>query len=104
MQQVRGGVVDGMGHAMFSNLTFKDGSADQRNFNTFRLIRLKEVPDVEVYFVDNGIDPTGLGEPALPPTGAAVANAIFNATGKRLHNQPFVLQEELKGVKLGDRL
>ena len=103
-QQVRGGVVDGMGHAMFSNLTFKDGAAEQRNFNSFRLIRLKEVPDVDVHFIDNGIDPTGLGEPALPPTGAAVANAIFKATGKRLRNQPFVLQEELKGVKLGDRL
>lgn len=103
-QQVRGGVVDGMGHAMFSNLTFKDGAAEQRNFNTFRLIRLKEVPDVDVHFVDNGIDPTGLGEPALPPTGAAVANAIFKATGKRLRSQPFVLQQELKGVKLGDRM
>lgn len=103
-QQVRGGVVDGMGHAMFSNLTFKDGAAEQRNFNAYRLIRLKEVPEIDVHFVDNGIDPTGLGEPALPPTGAAIANAIFKATGKRLHNQPFVLQEELKGVKLGDRL
>jgi isoquinoline 1-oxidoreductase beta subunit len=103
-QQVRGGVTDGMGHAMFSNLTFKDGATDQRNFNAFRLIRLKEVPDIDVHFVDNGIDPTGLGEPALPPTGAAVANALFKATGKRLRNQPFALQEELKGVKLGDRL
>lgn len=103
-QQVRGGVVDGMGHAMFSNLTFKDGAAEQRNFNAYRMIRLKEVPEIDVHFVDNGIDPTGLGEPALPPTGAAVANAIFKATGKRLRNQPFILQEEVKGVKLGDRM
>ncbi|MBL7846313.1 MAG: xanthine dehydrogenase family protein molybdopterin-binding subunit [Cyclobacteriaceae bacterium] len=103
-QQVRGGIVDGMGHAMFSNLTFKQGAAEQLNFNAYRLIRLKEVPEIDVHFVDNGIDPTGLGEPALPPTGAAIANAIYKATGKRLRNQPFVLQEELKGVKLGDRL
>lgn len=103
-QQVRGGIVDGMGHAMFSNLTFKDGAAEQRNFNAYRLIRLKEVPEIDVHFVDNGIDPTGLGEPALPPTGAAIANAIYKSTGKRLRNQPFVLQEELKGVKLGERL
>lgn len=103
-QQVRGGVVDGMGHAMFSYLTFKDGAAEQRNFNAYRMIRLKEVPEIDVHFVDNGIDPTGLGEPALPPTGAAIANAIFKATGKRLRHQPFVLQEELKGVKLGDRM
>lgn len=103
-QQVRGGVVDGLGHALYSNLTFKDGEAQQKNFNTYRLIRYKEVPEVDVHFVDNGIDPTGLGEPALPPTGGAVANAFFKATGKRLYNQPFSLQEEMKGVKLGEKM
>jgi isoquinoline 1-oxidoreductase beta subunit len=103
-QQVRGGVVDGFGHAMFSKLTFKDGAPEQKNFNSYRLIRMKEVPEVEVHFVNNGIDPTGLGEPALPPTGGAIANAIFKATGKRLRSQPFTLQEEMKGVNLGDKL
>ncbi|MBD0258888.1 MAG: xanthine dehydrogenase family protein molybdopterin-binding subunit [Cytophagales bacterium] len=97
-QQVMGGIVDGLGHAMFGNLTFKDGSPEQNNFNSYRLIRLNEIPEVEVHFVDNGIDPTGLGEPALPPTGGAVANALFKATGKRLRNQPFAEQEEMKGV------
>ena len=103
-QQVTGGVVDGFGHAMFGKLTFKDGAPEQKNFNNYRLIRLKEVPEVEVHFVDNGIDPTGLGEPALPPTGGAVANALFKATGKRLRNQPFTLEEEMKGVNLGEKL
>jgi isoquinoline 1-oxidoreductase beta subunit len=103
-QQVRGGVVDGLGHAMFGKLSFKDGAPEQKNFNNYRLIRMKEVPEVDVHFVNNGIDPTGLGEPALPPTGGAVANALFKATGKRLRNQPFALQEELKGVKLGEPL
>jgi isoquinoline 1-oxidoreductase beta subunit len=104
LQQVTGGVVDGLGHAMYGQLTFKDGLPEQKNFNTYRLIKLKEVPEVECHFVDNGIDPTGLGEPALPPTGGAVANAYFKATGKRLYNQPFSLQEELKGVKLEEKL
>ncbi len=103
-QQVTGGVVDGLGHALYGQVTFKDGAAEQRNFNNYRLIRYNEVPQVEVHFVDNGIDPTGLGEPALPPTGGAVANAIFKATGKRLYNQPFTLQEEMKGVKLGQKM
>ncbi len=97
-QQVRGGIVDGLGHAMYSNLTFKDGAPEQSNFNNYRLIRMKEVPEVDVHFINNGIDPTGLGEPALPPTGGAVANAIFKATGKRLRNQPFMSQPEFKNV------
>lgn len=103
-QQVTGGIVDGLGHALYGQVTFKEGAAVQRNFNNYRLIRYKEVPEVEVHFVDNGIDPTGLGEPALPPTGGAVANAIFKATGKRLYNQPFSLQEEMKAVKLGEKM
>ena len=97
-QQVRGCVVDGIGHAMYGNITFKDGVPQQKNFNEYRLIRLNEIPEVEVHFVQNAIDPTGLGEPSLPPAGGAVANAIFKATGKRLRSQPFVEQEEFKGV------
>ena len=89
-QQVMGGIVDGMGHAMYSKLSFKDGMPQQSNFDSYRLIRMMEVPEIETHFVNNGIEPTGLGEPALPPTGGAVANAIFKATGKRLRKQPFV--------------
>lgn len=97
-QQVRGCIVDGIGHAMYGNITFKNGMAEQKNFNDYRLIRLNEIPEIEVHFVKNEIEPTGLGEPSLPPAGAAVANAIFKATGKRLRSQPFALQEEFKGV------
>jgi len=97
-QQMMGGIVDGLGHAMYGNLTFKEGTPEQNNFNNYKLIRLNEIPEIEVHFVDNGIDPTGLGEPALPPTGAAVANAIYKATKKRLRNQPFTEQEPFKGI------
>lgn len=103
LQQVRGGITDGLGHAFFGNLTFKNGEPEQKNFNAYRLIRLKEVPEIEAHFVNNGIDPTGLGEPALPPTGGAVANALFKATGKRLYNQPFIKQDGLEGVVLGSK-
>lgn len=90
LNQIVGSVVDGLGHAMYGNLTFKKGVPEQNNFNTFRLIRMNEIPEVEVHFVDNGIDPTGLGEPALPPLGGAVANAFYKVTGKRVNNQPFI--------------
>jgi isoquinoline 1-oxidoreductase beta subunit len=89
-----GAIVDGMGHAMYGKLTFKDGIPQQNNFHQYRLIRMKEIPEVEVHFVDSDFDPTGLGEPALPPTGGAVANAIFKMSGKRLYRQPF--QQDLK--------
>ena len=86
------------GHAMYGKLTFDNGAAEQTNFDTYRLIRMKDVPEIETHFVNNGIDPTGLGEPALPPTGGAVANAIFKATGKRLRNQPFIEDDIFKTV------
>jgi isoquinoline 1-oxidoreductase beta subunit len=60
---------------------------------------MKEIPEIEAHFIDNGIDPTGLGEPALPPTGGAVANAIFKATNVRLKNQPFIDQPPFKTGK-----
>lgn len=66
------------------------GRPKANNFHNYRMIRMKEIPAVEAHFVDNDIAPTGLGEPALPPTGGAVANAWYQATGKRLYRQPFV--------------
>ncbi len=95
-QQVIGGIVDGYGHAMFGKLSFKNGAPEQNNYHKYRLIRMREVPEVEAHFVDNGLDPTGLGEPSLPPTAGAVANAIFKATGKRIKNQPFVDEAPFK--------
>ncbi|MEJ7829068.1 MAG: molybdopterin cofactor-binding domain-containing protein [Segetibacter sp.] len=98
-QQVMGGIVDGLGHAMYSKLSFKDGETQQKNFDTYRLIRMRDIPEIETHFVDNGIDPTGLGEPALPPTGGAVANAIFKATGKRIKSQPFTDDDVFKTIR-----
>ena len=96
--QIEGGIVDGIGHAMYSTLTFKDGVPEQDNFHQYRLIRHAEAPDkIDVHFVDNGESPTGLGEPSLPPIGAALANAIYKATGERLYTQPFSTQEALLG-------
>ena len=93
-----GGSVDGIGHAMFSGLTFTEGVADQQNFDKYRLIRHSEAPKaIDVHFVDNGIDPTGLGEPPFPPVIGALANALYKATGKRYYNQPFLSE----GIKLG---
>lgn len=102
-QQVMGAIVDGMGHALYGKLSFKEGAAEQSNFHNYRLIRMKEIPEVDLFFVDSDFEPTGLGEPALPPTGGAVANAIFKATGKRLYQQPFIESEVFGGSGSGKK-
>ncbi len=99
--QVEGGIVDGIGHAMFSAMTFIEGEPLQKNFDTYRMIRMKEAPrEIEVFFVDNGIDPTGLGEPALPPVQGALANALYRATGRRYYHQPFMMPNSELGMAL----
>jgi len=88
--QVVGGVIDGIGHAMYGELSFKNGVPQSKNFDQYQLIRMGETPKVDVHFIKNIIAPTGLGEPTLPPAGGAVANAIFAATGIRITKQPFI--------------
>ena len=95
--QAEGGIIDGIGHAMYGELTFRDGLPSANNFDRFRLIRMTEAPEIEIHFVESDIAPTGLGEPPLPPAGGAVANAIYRATGKRLYKQPFYKELELEG-------
>jgi isoquinoline 1-oxidoreductase beta subunit len=88
--QVQGAVVDGLGHAWFTEITFDKGAVQQKNFNTYKMLRMQDAPlDVEVQFIATNEAPTGLGEPALPPIAAVVCNAIFAATGKRIRKLPF---------------
>jgi isoquinoline 1-oxidoreductase beta subunit len=93
--QIVGGIIDGIGHAMYGDQTLVNGAPQNSNFDNYRLIRMRETPKVEAFFVDSHEDPTGLGEPSLPPAAAAVANAIFSATGARLRKQPFAKYFEL---------
>ncbi|HEX9956628.1 MAG TPA: molybdopterin cofactor-binding domain-containing protein [Fibrella sp.] len=87
---VQGAVVDGIGNAFYGALTHKNGAAEQSNFHNYRMIRHNEAPrQIEVHFVENDIDPTGLGEPPFPPVFGAVANALYKNRGKRFYNQPF---------------
>ena len=85
-----GAVVDGIGTALYGEITFTKGVPDKSNFHEYRMIRMNEAPkEIEVHFVQNTIDPTGMGEPAYPPIFAALANALYKATGKRFYQQPF---------------
>ncbi|WP_136481339.1 xanthine dehydrogenase family protein molybdopterin-binding subunit [Cognatitamlana onchidii] len=101
MNQARGGVLDGIGHAMYADFGFKDGRPLANNFNGYQLIRMAQTPKVEVHFIESDIAPTGLGEPTLPPVGAAVANAIYKATGRRLTKLPYMNNMDVDEKILG---
>jgi CO/xanthine dehydrogenase Mo-binding subunit len=95
---IQGGVIDGIGHAMYSQLTFKDGRPNELNFDTYQLIRHSHAPEeIEVYFVKSEIAPTGLGEPGLPPAVGALANALYQLKGQRYYHQPFGVNQPIVG-------
>jgi isoquinoline 1-oxidoreductase subunit beta len=87
--QMEGGIGFGLGAVQFGAITLKDGRVEQDNFNSYRVLRMNEMPKVEVYIVPSTLPPTGVGEPGVAPVGPAVANAIFAATGKRIRVLPF---------------
>jgi isoquinoline 1-oxidoreductase beta subunit len=88
-EQAEGSVIYGLTAALYGKITIKDGAAVQGNFDTYRMVRLAEAPEIDVHLVPSGGKVWGgAGEPATPPIAAAVANAIFAATGKRLRSLP----------------
>ncbi|HEY5552171.1 MAG TPA: molybdopterin cofactor-binding domain-containing protein [Opitutaceae bacterium] len=89
--QVQGAIIDGISAAWLQRLSIDHGSAAERNFDTYPLLRMDQAPRVvDVEFIESLEPPTGLGEPGLPPAAPAVCNAIFAATGKRIRTLPFV--------------
>lgn len=101
INMAEGGIVDGIGNALFGELTFKNGVPEKNNFHQYRMIRQKEAPKaIEVHFVKNEHEPTGLGEPLFPPVFAAMANALYKATGKRFYYQPFSKDIKVPGSRM----
>lgn len=88
-RQMSGGALWGIGHAIASEITHSDGMTDQLNFDGFEALRLYQTPEVETRALELGKHVRGMGEPAVPPAAAALANAIFAATGTRLREMPF---------------
>ena len=95
INQIEGGIIDGIGHAMYGDTVFENGQPQLSNFHKYRMIKMAEAPEIDVHFVQSKNDPTGLGEPTLPPAGGAIANAIHAVSGTRLYSQPFVKEMEV---------
>jgi isoquinoline 1-oxidoreductase beta subunit len=90
--QMESGIAFGLGAALTSEITLKDGQIAQSNFNDYQVLRMSQMPKVEVYIVPSTEKMGGAGEPGLPPIAPAVTNAIFAATGKRIRTLPIANQ------------
>ena len=96
-----GAITDGIGNAFYGEMTFKEGVPQKNNFHQYRMIRMSEAPKaIEVHFVQNEIDPTGMGEPPFPPIFGAVANALYRSTGKRVYHQPYFGEGQKLDLKI----
>jgi isoquinoline 1-oxidoreductase subunit beta len=91
VEQAESSVIFGLSAALYGKITIKDGAAVEGNFDTYRMVRLADAPRIDVHLVPSGGDIWGgAGEPAVPPVAAAVANAVFAATGKRIRTLPIM--------------
>lgn len=88
--QMEGGIGFGLGHMLFGEITLKDGKPEQDNFDTYRSLRINEMPEIEVTIVNSTEKPTGVGEPGVPPIGPAVANAMARLGMSRPRRLPVV--------------
>jgi isoquinoline 1-oxidoreductase beta subunit len=88
--QMEGGTCFGLSAALYGEISLKDGVVQQRNFDTYRVLRMTEAPLVETHIVPSGKTPTGIGEPGTPVIAPAVANALLAMTGKPTSSLPFV--------------
>jgi len=86
--QMESGIVYGLSAALHQKITFKDGEVEQSNFHDYKVLRMNEMPSVEVHIVQSAEGPGGVGEPGTPPIAPAVTNALFVLTGKRIRKLP----------------
>ncbi|HTZ41320.1 MAG TPA: molybdopterin-dependent oxidoreductase [Syntrophales bacterium] len=93
--QMESGIVFGLSAALYGAITLKDGRVQQSNYSNYPILRMKDMPEVQVHIVPSREEPSGIGEPGVPPIAPAVANALFMATGKRIRRLP-ISAEALK--------
>ncbi len=90
-QQMESGIIFGLTAALYGEINIDAGRVRQSNFHDYRMVRMQEAPVIDVAVIDSDADPTGVGEPGVPPIAPAVANAVFALTGRRLRSLPLRL-------------
>ena len=88
--QVEGAIGFGLTAALYGDIKMEKGKVLTKNFDTYKLLRIEDMPKVEVYIVPSSERPTGIGEPGVPPIAPAVGNALFRLTGKRVYRLPMI--------------
>ena len=96
-RQIEGGIVYGLSAALFGRITVRDGRIEQHDFDDYPILRMDQMPRVDVHLVNSREKPGGAGEPGTPPVAPAVLNAIHAATGKRLRSLPIDTDELRSG-------
>jgi isoquinoline 1-oxidoreductase beta subunit len=99
--QMESGIAFGLSAALHGAITLKGGRVEQDNFDTYPILRMNEMPKVEVHIVASREPPGGVGEPGVPPIAPAVANALFALTGIRLRSLPLTPDKVLQAMKKG---
>ncbi len=97
--QIEGSLLWGLSNAMMEKMTLENGSIVERNFDTYKWQNISKLPEIDIHIVENGIYPSGVGEPATCVVAPAIGNAIFNATGVRLRSLPFSREELFDGLE-----
>jgi isoquinoline 1-oxidoreductase beta subunit len=97
--QIQGGIINALSTALKEEVRFANGGVKSANFNDYGILRMSEVPDIEVHIVKGNDKMGGIGEPGVPATAPAVGNAIFNATGARIRRIPFTPERVLTAIK-----
>ena len=90
---MQGAVAIALSYTLHGKITVRDSIVEQSNYHDYPVVRMNEMPVVNSKFIQTDALPSGIGEPGVPPTAPAVANAVFAATGVRIRNLPFAGQE-----------
>jgi isoquinoline 1-oxidoreductase beta subunit len=91
--QIEGSIVFGLSAALYGEITFKNGQVQQNNFHDYPVLRMKEMPSIEIDILTSTEKLGGIGEPGVPPIAPALTNAVFNAIGKRIRDLPIRIED-----------
>jgi isoquinoline 1-oxidoreductase beta subunit len=97
--QIEGAIIEALSTTLKEEVIFSNGGVKSDNFDDYKIIRMSEIPEIEVHIVKSNEPIGGIGEPGLPPTAPAVGNAVFNATGARIRRIPFTPERVLAAIR-----